>query len=75
MTNAPITLLDGGTGQARALPDGAVGAGKPVWLSVAAEDRDGTKPRPGEPVVECGTRLACRAAIAKRLVEKGDALT
>jgi homocysteine S-methyltransferase len=38
--------------QARALLDGAQATGKPVWLSVTVEDRDGTKLRSGEPVAE-----------------------
>ncbi|PZQ99993.1 MAG: homocysteine S-methyltransferase [Cereibacter sphaeroides] len=39
-------------GQARALLEGAAKTGKPVWLSVTVEDRDGTKLRSGEPVAE-----------------------
>jgi homocysteine S-methyltransferase len=38
--------------QARALLEGALPAGRPVWLSVTVEDRDGTKLRSGEPVRE-----------------------
>ena len=37
---------------ARAVLNGAVRAGKPVWLSVTVDDEDGTKLRSGEPVAE-----------------------
>jgi homocysteine S-methyltransferase len=35
---------------ARAVVEGALAAGKPVWLSVTVDDRDGTRLRSGEPV-------------------------
>jgi homocysteine S-methyltransferase len=44
--------------QARALLDGALPAGRPVWLSVTVDDRDGSRLRSGEKVAEL-------AAIAK----------
>ncbi len=37
---------------ARAVLEGACTAGKPVWLSVTVDDRDGTRLRSGEPVTE-----------------------
>lgn len=44
--------------QARALLEGALPAGRPVWLSVTVEDRDGSRLRSGE-------RVADLAAIAR----------
>ncbi len=38
--------------QARALLDGALTTGRPVWLSVTVDDRDGTRLRSGERVAE-----------------------
>jgi homocysteine S-methyltransferase len=38
--------------QARALLEAALPTGRPVWLSVTVEDRDGTRLRSGEPVRE-----------------------
>lgn len=42
---------------ARAVLDGARGAGKPVWLSVTVDDEDGTILRSGEAVAELGPIL------------------
>ena len=38
--------------QARALLQAALPTGRPVWLSVTVDDRDGTRLRSGEPVAE-----------------------
>lgn len=38
--------------QARALLEGALPAGRPVWLSVTVDDSDGSRLRSGEPVAE-----------------------
>ncbi len=50
----PVDLILGETiaslGQARALLEGALPAGRPVWLSVTVSDSDGTRLRSGEPV-------------------------
>jgi homocysteine S-methyltransferase len=47
---------------ADAVLEGAAAAGRPVWLSVTVDDRDGTRLRSGEPVAEVPALAAGRAA-------------
>ncbi|MGB5560569.1 MAG: homocysteine S-methyltransferase family protein [Paracoccaceae bacterium] len=48
---------------ARAVLEGALTAGKPVWLSVTVDDEDGTKLRSGEPVADL-CAIAAKGAAA-----------
>jgi homocysteine S-methyltransferase len=47
---------------ARAVLEGALTAGKPVWLSVTVDDEDGTRLRSGEAVADIGPLVAHGAA-------------
>lgn len=49
---------------ARGALAGAQAAGKPVWLSVSVDDRDGTRLRSGEPVAELAELIAQRPTAA-----------
>ncbi|MFO1176099.1 MAG: homocysteine S-methyltransferase family protein [Paracoccaceae bacterium] len=49
---------------ARAVLEGAQGAGRPVWLSVTVDDEDGARLRSGEPVAGLGPVLAEGGAAA-----------
>ena len=51
-------------GALRALAEGAIGAGRPLWLSVTVDDEDGTRLRSGEPVAEAGRIAADMGAAA-----------
>ena len=48
---------------ARAVLEGALAAGKPVWLSVTVDDEDGTRLRSGEALADLGPHLKGAAAI------------
>ena len=48
---------------ARAVLEGALAAGKPVWLSVTVDDEDGSRLRSGEPVAEVA-KIAANGAVA-----------
>lgn len=50
--------------QARAVLEGAGGAGRPVWLSVTLDDEDGARLRSGEAVADLGPILAAGGAQA-----------
>ena len=50
---------------ARAIMEGALSVGLPVWLSVTVDDRDGAKLRSGEPVSEvCAIGAGAQALLA-----------
>ena len=62
---------------ARAVLQGALTAGKPVWLSVTVDDEDGTKLRSGEPVAglcEIGARAEALLANCSAPEAMADAL-
>ncbi len=50
--------------QAEGASKGAQAAGKPVWLSVTVDDRDGSKLRSGEPVADLARLVAAYAPAA-----------
>jgi S-methylmethionine-dependent homocysteine/selenocysteine methylase len=52
---------------ARAVLEGAMTAGKPVWLALTVDDEDGSRLRSGEPVAEAA-RLAASEAGAEAIL-------
>lgn len=49
---------------ARAILDGALSAGKPVWVSFTVDDEDGSRLRSGEPVADAARAMADGGAAA-----------